>query len=77
MYSAEVLAELSEKLFNYGAMPYYINVLDKVQGAAHFDLETAEAQKIYSDLLTLLPGFLVPKLVREVSGQLNKLPVDI
>lgn len=73
--SAEVLAALSEKLFQYGAMPYYINVLDKVQGAAHFDLDTAQALKIYKDLLTLLPGFLVPKIVREVSGELNKLPI--
>lgn len=73
--SAEILAELSEKLFQYGAMPYYLNVLDKVQGAAHFDLDTAEALKIYKDLLSLLPGFLVPKIVREVSGELNKLPI--
>ncbi len=75
--SAEILAALSEKLFHYGAMPYYLNVLDKVQGAAHFDIETTEALKIYSDLLKLLPGFLVPKIVREVSGELNKLPIHI
>ena len=73
--SAGVLAELSEKLFSCGAMPYYLHMLDKVKGAEHFDLEEKEALKIYSELRKLLSGFLLPRLVREVPGESSKVAV--
>lgn len=73
--SAECLAELSERLFDAGVMPYYLHVLDKVQGAQHFDLNDQTAQQIYTDLLSRLPGYLVPKLVREIAGEPNKTPL--
>ena len=47
-------------------MPYYLHVLDKVKGAQHFDLESSKIDDIYRDVLTNLPGYLVPKLVREL-----------
>ncbi|MBT5387869.1 MAG: EF-P beta-lysylation protein EpmB [Porticoccaceae bacterium] len=70
--NAETLAQLSEKLFDIGAMPYYLHLLDQVQGASHFDIPQHFAQNIYADLQTRLPGFLVPRLVREVAGEKSK-----
>ena len=72
---AAVLAELSHTVFAAGVKPYYLHLLDKVQGAAHFDVELAEAKQLYKQLLEALPGYLVPKLVREVPGLKYKLPV--
>jgi L-lysine 2,3-aminomutase len=40
--NARVLANLSNALFDAGVMPYYIHVLDKVQGAAHFMVSDEE-----------------------------------
>ncbi|STI69238.1 radical SAM superfamily protein [Escherichia coli] len=45
-------------------MPYYLHVLDKVQGAAHFMVSDDEARQIMRELLTLVSGYLVPKLAR-------------
>lgn len=73
--SAEILVELSQRLFEAGIMPYYLHVLDKVKGAHHFDLSANVIDKIYTDLLANLPGYLVPKLVREIAGEKNKTPL--
>lgn len=70
--NAKILAQLSHSLFNYGVMPYYLHLLDKVQGAAHFDLPLSKAKEIYQELQSLLPGYLVPRLTREEPGKLNK-----
>lgn len=69
---AQILASLSQSLFANGVMPYYLHVLDKVKGAFHFDLALERAQAIYQQLQRLLPGYLVPKLVCEEPGKLNK-----
>jgi EF-P beta-lysylation protein EpmB len=66
--SVEALADLSEALFETHVLPYYLHVLDKVQGAAHFDLPEARALQLHRELTARLPGYLVPKLVREVAG---------
>lgn len=66
--SVEALAELSEALFETQVLPYYLHVLDKVRGAAHFDLPEARALQLHQDLTARLPGYLVPKLVREIAG---------
>lgn len=66
--SVEALAELSEALFETHVLPYYLHVLDKVRGAAHFDLPEARALRLHQELTARLPGYLVPKLVREVAG---------
>lgn len=73
--SAEVLVELSQRLFEAGVLPYYLHVLDKVKGAHHFDLQANIIDQIYTDLLANLPGYLVPKLVREIAGEKNKTPL--
>ena len=70
--SADCLAELSEKLFDCDVMPYYLHLFDPVAGASHFDIEERRAKKIYADLQAILPGFLVPKLVREIPNKPSK-----
>lgn len=70
--TAEALIQLSERLFNFGVLPYYLHVLDKVQGTAHFDLALSKAQELHGELLCKLPGYLVPKLVREQPGHSSK-----
>jgi len=66
--SVDALAELSEALFETHVLPYYLHVLDKVRGAAHFDLPESRALQLHQELTARLPGYLVPKLVREIAG---------
>lgn len=73
--SAQVLIDLSYRLFDAGVMPYYLHVLDKVKGAQHFDLSPECIHEIYTEVLASLPGYLVPKLVREIAGEKNKTPL--
>ena len=73
--SVPTLAVLSERLFEAGVLPYYLHVLDPVQGAAHFDVPDSEAQALIQALLEHLPGFLMPRLVREVPGKMSKTPL--
>lgn len=69
---AATLAELSERLFALGVLPYYLHQLDPVQGAAHFQVPDAEALAVIEDLRSALPGYLVPRLVREIPGETAK-----
>jgi EF-P beta-lysylation protein EpmB len=69
------LASLSERLFACGVLPYYLHLLDRVEGAAHFDVLAATAIDIIGKLRKSLPGYLVPKLVREIPGELSKTPI--
>lgn len=73
--SAQTLIDLSYRLFEARVMPYYLHVLDKVKGAQPFDLESSKIDDIYRDVLANLPGYLVPKLVREIAGEKNKTPL--
>ena len=66
--STDALAALSLALFEAGVLPYYLHLLDPVRGAAHFDVPAAEAQALHAALTARLPGYLVPRLVREVAG---------
>ena len=66
--SADDLITLSERLFEAGIDPYYLNVLDRVSGAHHFEVPEEKLQILHQALLDALPGFLVPKLVKEVPG---------
>lgn len=75
--SARVLADLSNALFDAGVMPYYLHVLDRVCGAAHFMVTDEEARKIMRELLTLVSGYMVPKLAREIGGEPSKTPLDL
>lgn len=73
---ADTLIDLSEALFDMGVQPYYLNVLDKVQGTAHFDLSRQRAAELHCEMIRRLPGFLVPKLVCEQPGAPAKLTLD-
>ena len=69
---AKTLTQLSEALFNIGVLPYYLFILDKVTGAAHFEVPVPEALTIHKTLQASLPGYLVPKLAIEIPGQQSK-----
>lgn len=69
---AKTLADLSEILFASGVLPYYLHTLDKVEGAAHFDVDLDTARRIHAMVNQMLPGYLVPRLVSEIPGELSK-----
>ena len=69
---AEVLERLSERLFACGVLPYYLHLLDPVAGAAHFDVDERTATRLVAAVRARLPGYLVPRLVREIPGELSK-----
>jgi EF-P beta-lysylation protein EpmB len=73
----ETLAELSERLIDLGVIPYYLHQLDRVTGTAHFEVGDDEAGRLVEGLRTRLPGYAVPRLVREVPGAASKLPVGL
>jgi L-lysine 2,3-aminomutase len=62
------LCELSERLFATGILPYYLHLLDKATGTGHFEISEDEANIIMNQVQNKLPGYLVPKLVKEVAG---------
>ncbi|MBB1273410.1 EF-P beta-lysylation protein EpmB [Psychromonas sp. SR45-3] len=70
--NTEALVALSEALFSANILPYYLFLLDKVQGAAHFDIDETVAQKLHKAMQSELPGYLVPRLSREIAGQQSK-----
>lgn len=72
---AAVLANLSERLFDAGVLPYYLHQLDRVQGVAHFEVDDVTALTLVEALRGRLPGYLVPRLVREVAGEPSKRPL--
>jgi EF-P beta-lysylation protein EpmB len=72
---AATLAALSERLFDFGALPYYLHQLDPVRGTAHFSVADQRARELVEVLRARLPGYLVPRLVREVPGQPGKTPL--
>ncbi|EXJ15338.1 EF-P beta-lysylation protein EpmB [Imhoffiella purpurea] len=72
----EVLQNLSERLFEQNVLPYYIHQLDRVQGAAHFGVSDGDARRILNGLRARIPGYLVPRLVREIPGGDSKTPID-
>ncbi len=67
-----ILKALSDKLFHYGILAYYLHLLDKVAGAAHFYVEDERASEIYQTLQRITSGYLVPKLAREIAGEAHK-----
>ncbi len=73
--SVDALAALSERGFAAGALPYYLHQLDRVAGAAHFEVDDDTALALHVALTGRLSGYLVPKLVREVAGDPGKRPL--
>ena len=75
--TVEALIELSESLFDAGVLPYYLHMLDPVEGAAHFEVAEKKARDLHRRVTASLPGYLVPRLVREVPGAPAKVGVDL
>ncbi len=73
--NVETLRQLSELLIEHHIIPYYLHMLDKVQGSAHFEVSDSHASRIYQQLRDALPGYMLPRLVREIAGEKSKLPV--
>ena len=74
---SESLVALSERLFASGILPYYLHMLDRVQGAAHFAVDEGRAVRLVEVLRTRLPGYLVPRLVREEIAAPAKVPLTV
>jgi len=70
--TASTLIDLSEKLYENGILPYYLHKLDPVLGAAHFSVKEADAIALMDEMTASLPGYLVPKLVKEIAGEQAK-----
>ncbi|UGA55030.1 EF-P beta-lysylation protein EpmB [Vibrio sp. VB16] len=75
--SVDAQVNLNETLFDVGVQPYYLHVLDKVQGAAHFYVSDQEAKQIMAEVITRVSGYIVPKLTREIGGRPSKTPLDL
>jgi L-lysine 2,3-aminomutase len=70
--TVDALVELSEALDRARILPYYLHQLDPVQGAGHFDVADAVARRLHAAMQARLPGYLVPRLVREIPGEAGK-----
>ncbi|MDE1327228.1 EF-P beta-lysylation protein EpmB [Vibrio aestuarianus] len=75
--SIKAQVQLSETLFDAGILPYYLHVLDKVQGATHFFVSDQQAKDIMAGVIEQVSGYLVPKLTREIGGRSSKTPLDL
>jgi len=75
--SVAAQCDLSRALFDAGALPYYLHLLDRVAGAAHFEVGESRARELLRGVMAELPGYLVPRLVREVPGAPYKVPLDL
>ncbi|HEV8629662.1 MAG TPA: EF-P beta-lysylation protein EpmB [Thermoanaerobaculia bacterium] len=75
--SLAALCDLSRALLDAGVLPYYLHLLDRVAGAAHFEVADERAQALLRGMMEELPGYLVPRLVREVPGAPYKVPLPL
>jgi EF-P beta-lysylation protein EpmB len=73
--SVQALAELGERSFAAGVLPYYLHQLDRVAGVGHFEVPDHEAKRLHAALAARVSGYLVPRLVREVAGDMGKSPL--
>ena len=73
--NVQALVNLMERSFAAGALPYYLHRLDRVQGAAHFDISPSRERALMESLRVRLSGYLVPKFVEEIAGRPYKVPI--
>jgi EF-P beta-lysylation protein EpmB len=69
---ADTLVELSRRLVDLRVMPYYLHQLDRVSGAAHFEVPVSRGLALINAMRERLPGYAVPRYVQEVAGEANK-----
>jgi EF-P beta-lysylation protein EpmB len=70
--SAEVLVALSRRLVDLRVMPYYLHQLDRVRGAAHFEVPVNRGLALIEQMRAALPGYAVPRYVQEIAGETSK-----
>lgn len=70
--TVQAQVELSERLVAMGVTPYYLHQLDRVAGAAHFEVPVDEGKQLIAELRARLPGYAIPRYVQEVAGEPNK-----
>jgi L-lysine 2,3-aminomutase len=68
----ESLVSLSKRLHMLDVLPYYLHLLDPVSGASHFDVPDSKGIELIQAIRQQLPGYLVPRLVREIQGEQSK-----
>ena len=73
----ETLVSLFEALVNEGVQPYYLHQLDRVSGAAHFEVPEPEGRALYERLRARLSGIALPRWVRDLPGAASKLPLAL
>jgi EF-P beta-lysylation protein EpmB len=73
--SVDTLVALSQRLLEAGVLPYYLHQLDRVAGTAHFEVSDDRARSLHAALTARLPGYLLPRLVREIAGETSKTPL--
>jgi L-lysine 2,3-aminomutase len=66
------LVELCERLMDLRIVPYYLHQLDRVAGAAHFEVPVSKGKELVHALRARLPGYAVPRYVREIAGLAGK-----
>ena len=69
------MVQLCRKLFEQGVLPYYLHQLDHAKGVAHYEVSDEKAKALIEEIRTKLPGYQVPKLVREIAGEKGKTPI--
>lgn len=69
---AAALENLSHRLVECRVIPYYLHQLDRVRGAAHFEVSVERGRELIEELESRLPGFAVPRYVNEIAGQQSK-----
>ena len=72
---ANTLIQLSQRLLECGVLPYYLHLLDRIDGSQHFEVAEPKARDLVASIRAELPGYLVPRLVREIEGQPSKTPI--
>lgn len=73
----ETLVELSRVLINHRIQPYYLHQLDRVRGAAHFEVPVERGRELVAAMRRQLPGYAVPMYVAEYAGRASKTPLEI
>lgn len=73
--TVEAQLELSERLIDLGVIPYYLHQLDRVSGTAHFEVPESVGRRIIEELRRRLPGYALPRYVREIPGEPSKTPL--
>ncbi|MEM8727598.1 MAG: KamA family radical SAM protein [Chlamydiota bacterium] len=71
----EVLKMLFLSLAHRGIIPYYLHQLDRIKQGHHFEVPAKKGLELMEKLRSELPGYALPKYVREVPFESSKVEV--